>query len=232
MEKSALSEREICSKLITPALQQAGWDLQTQIREERPLTDGRVEVRGSRTRRRKSKRADYVLEIRPNIAVAVVEAKRSKYSVGHGMPQALAYSEMMQVPFVFSSNGDGFLFHDKTVTDGPRERQLTLAEFPSPAELWQRYCQWRGISDDVRPVVEFDYHTDASAKSPRYYQQNAVNRTIEAIATGQNRALLVMATGTARRTRRFRLSGGCGSPAQRSGFCIWPTGTFWWTRRW
>lgn len=205
MDKNSLSEREICSKLITPALQEAGWNLQTQIREERPLTDGRVEVRGSRSRRRKQKRADYVLEMKPNIPVAVVEAKRNKFSVGHGMPQALAYSEMIQVPFVFSSNGDGFLFHDKTIVDGPRERQLTLDEFPSPAELWHRYCEWRGVADADRPVVEFDYHSDGSGKSPRYYQQNAINRTIEAIAKGQQRCLLVMATGTGKTYTAFQI---------------------------
>ena len=119
MDKSSLSEREICSKYITPALQQAGWDLQTQIREERPLTDGRIEVRGSRTRRRSKKRADYVLEIKPNIPVAIVEAKQNRFSVGHGMPQAISYCDMLEVPFAFSSNGDGFIFHDKTAPDGP-----------------------------------------------------------------------------------------------------------------
>lgn len=205
MDKLSLSEREICSKFITPALVRAGWDLQTQIREERPLTDGRVEVRGSRSRRRKRKRADYVLEIKPNIPVAIIEAKKNKFAVGTGMPQALAYSEMLQVPFVFSSNGDRFLFHDRTVTDGPRERELTLDEFPSPADLWHRYCAWRGVDNAVRQIVEFDYYADGSGKTPRYYQQNAINRTIEAIATGQNRVLLVMATGTGKTYTAFQI---------------------------
>ncbi|MCA9047418.1 MAG: type I restriction enzyme HsdR N-terminal domain-containing protein [Planctomycetaceae bacterium] len=114
MDKRELSEREICSRFITPALQQSGWNLQTQIREERTLTDGRIHVRGSRTRRGPQKRADYVLEYRVNIPVAVVEAKKNEFSVGHGMPQAIEYAEMLQVPFAFSSNGDGFVFHDKT----------------------------------------------------------------------------------------------------------------------
>ena len=139
MDKNQLSEREICSKYITPALQSAGWDLQTQIREERPLTDGRVEVRGSRSRRRKKKRADYVLEIKPEIPIAIVEAKQNKFSVGHGMPQALAYAEMLQVPFAFSSNGDGFIFHDNPVTFDPCERNLTSQELLRP------------IANDVSP---------------------------------------------------------------------------------
>ncbi|MCL4109335.1 UNVERIFIED_CONTAM: hypothetical protein GTU68_038964, partial [Idotea baltica] len=205
VDKLSLSEREICSKYITPALQQAGWDLQTQIREERPLTDGRIEVRGSRTRRRKKKRADYVLEIKPNIPIAVIEAKKNKYSVGHGMPQALAYGRMLQVPFSFSSNGEGFIFHDKTATDGLRERQLTLEQFPSPSELWQKYCLWRGITEESRPVVESDYYADGSSKTPRYYQQNAINRTIEAITRGQQRCLLVMATGTGKTYTAFQI---------------------------
>ena len=206
MDKLSLTEREICSKLITPKLQQAGWDLQTQIREELTgQTPGRVEVRGSRTRRRKGKRADYVLEIKPGIPVAVIEAKRNKFAVGHGMPQALGYSEMFQVPFAFSSNGDGFLFHDKTAPGGPTETNLTLDQFPSPAHLWHRYCQWRGISDQSRPIVEFDYHNDGSGKGPRYYQKNAINRTIEAIANGQDRILLVMATGTGKTYTAFQI---------------------------
>ncbi|MEZ6133092.1 MAG: DEAD/DEAH box helicase family protein [Planctomycetaceae bacterium] len=206
MDKSSFSEREICSKIITPALQLAGWDLQTQIREELTgQTPGRVEVCGSRTRRRKGKRADYVLEIKPGIPVAVIEAKKNKFPVGHGMPQALGYSEMFQVPFAFSSNGDGFLFHDKTAPGGPTETNLTLDQFPSPADLWHRYCQWRGISDQSRPIVEFDYHNDGSGKGPRYYQKNAINRTIEAIANGQDRILLVMATGTGKTYTAFQI---------------------------
>ena len=177
MDKLSLSEREICSRIITPKLQQAGWDLQTQIREE--LTG--------------------------QTPVAVIEAKRNKFSVGHGMPQALGYSEMFQVPFAFSSNGDGFLFHDKTLTDGSGERELTLDQFPSPADLWHRYCQWRGMSDQSRPIVEFDYHSDGSGKGPRYYQKTAINRTIEAIATGQNRILLVMVTGTGKTYTAFQI---------------------------
>jgi len=206
VDKLSLTEREICSKIITPKLQQSGWDLQTQIREELTgQTPGRVEVRGSRTRRRKGKRADYVLEIKPGIPVAVIEAKKNKFSVGHGMPQALGYSEMFQVPFAFSSNGDGFLFHDKTTPGGPTETNLTLDQFPSPADLWHKYCAWRGIADAVRPIVEFDYHNDGSGKGPRYYQKNAINRTIEAIANGQNRILLVMATGTGKTYTAFQI---------------------------
>ena len=204
MDKLNLSEREICSKFITPALENAGWDLQTQIREERPLTDGRIEVRGSRTRRGPQKRADYVLEYRLNIPLATIEAKRNRFPVGHGMPQALEYADMLQVPFAFSSNCDGFIFRDNTITDGPLEREIALDEFPRPEELWQRYCQWRKLKPEVRSVVEFNYHADGTDKKPRYYQQNAINRTIEAIARGDNRILLVMATGTGKTYTAFQ----------------------------
>ena len=204
MDKLNLSELEICSKFITPALENAGWDLQTQIREERPLTDGRIEVRGSRTRRGPQKRADYVLEYRLNIPLATIEAKRNRFPVGHGMPQALEYADMLQVPFAFSSNGDGFIFRDNTITDGPLEREIALDEFPRPEELWQRYCQWRKLKPEVRSFVEFNYHADGTDKKPRYYQQNAINRTIEAIARGDNRILLVMATGTGKTYTAFQ----------------------------
>ena len=114
MDKKKLSERDICSKFISPALERAGWDLQTQVREEFPITAGRILVRGKLHTRAKNKRADYVLFYKPNIPLAVIEAKDNSHSIGEGMQQALQYADMLQVPFVFSSNGDGFLFHNKT----------------------------------------------------------------------------------------------------------------------
>ena len=195
-DKKELSERDICSKFITPAVVTAGWDLRDQLREEVPFTKGRVIVRGKTIRRGESKRADYLLYYRPNLPIAVVEAKDNRHKLGDGMQQALDYAESLDVPFVFSSNGDGFLFHDKTVTEQV-ERELSLSEFPSPDKLWTQYCAWKGIDDpEIQRVVTQDYHTDASGKEPRYYQRNAINRTIEAIAKGQDRCLLVMATGT------------------------------------
>jgi type I restriction enzyme, R subunit len=147
-DKKALSERDICTKYITPAIQQAGWDLQAQIREEVTFTNGRVIVKGRLVSRGKSERADYILYYKPNIPMAVIEAKGNSHRVGGGMQQALGYAEMLDVPFVYSSNGDAFLEHDGTVGSGQVERELALSGFPSPEDLWRRYCTWKGIDED------------------------------------------------------------------------------------
>lgn len=130
MNKKQLSERDICTKFINPALKQAGWDIATQVREEFSLTKGRIIVRGQLHTRAKHKRADYVLFYKPNIPIAIIEAKDNNHSVGDGMQQALVYADMLQVPFVFSSNGDGFLFHNKIAPDGIIERELSPRNFP------------------------------------------------------------------------------------------------------
>jgi type I restriction enzyme, R subunit len=205
MDKKALSERDICTKFITPALVQTGWDIQTQIREEVTFTAGRIIVRGRLHTRGKKRRADYLLSFQKNQPIAVIEAKDNKHSLGDGMQQALAYSDALDVPFVFSSNGDGFLFHDRTGLGGQTETTLTLSEFPSPDELWERYCQYKGIQPAARPVVEQPYYDDGSGRSPRYYQRIAINRTVEAVARGQNRILLVMATGTGKTFTAFQI---------------------------
>ncbi|MFY0663871.1 MAG: DEAD/DEAH box helicase family protein [Natronospirillum sp.] len=205
MNKKAFSERDICSKFITPALQQAGWDLQSQIREELTFTAGRVIVRGRMHTRGEKRRADYVLYHKKNLPLAVVEAKDNKHSIGSGMQQALAYSEALDVLFVFSSNGDGFLFHDKTGLSGAVERELTLSEFPSPQQLWQWYCQHHGFKDSAVQLVDTPYFDDGSGRSPRYYQMTAINRTVEAVAKGQDRILLVMATGTGKTYTAFQI---------------------------
>ena len=145
MDKKKLSERDICTKYITPAVINAGWDLHNQIREEVSFTKGRIIVRGKLHSRGEQKRADYILYYKSNIPIAVIEAKDNSHSVGSGMQQALNYAETLEVPFVFSSNGDGFLFHDRTGQAAITEQALALEAFPSPAELWQRYCQWKGI---------------------------------------------------------------------------------------
>ena len=137
-DKKALSERDICTKYITPALKQAGWDIQRQVREEVSFTAGRVIVRGRMHARGKRKRADYVLSYRPNVPLAVIEAKDNNHSLGDGMQQALGYSDDLDVPVVFTSNGDGFLFHDRTGLSGQTETELSLDEFPSPDDLWVR----------------------------------------------------------------------------------------------
>src|SRR5438105_2635808 len=184
--KKDLSERDICTKFITHALRQAGWDEMTQLREEVSFTKGRIIVRGKLVTRGKAKRADYILYFKPNIPLAVVEAKDNSCAVGDGMQQALAYAETLQLPFVFSSNGDGFVFHDRTVTSGTIERNLQLNEFPSPAELWKRYREWKGLPPEAEDLVLQDYFDDGSGKGPRYYQATAVNAAIEAVAKGQN----------------------------------------------
>ncbi|MFP8966032.1 EcoAI/FtnUII family type I restriction enzme subunit R [Pokkaliibacter sp. CJK22405] len=205
MNKKSLSERDICSKFITPAITSAGWDLQRQIREEVSFTKGRIIVRGKLHSRGESRRADYILYHQPNLPIAVIEAKDNKHSIGAGMQQALGYADALDVPFVFSSNGDGFLFHDRTGTGDKVETELTLQEFPSPSELWQRYCQWKGLEGDAREKIEAPYYDDGSGRSPRYYQANAINRTVEAVARGQDRLLLVMATGTGKTYTAFQI---------------------------
>ena len=206
MDKKQLSERDICTKFITPALRQAGWDELTQLREEVSFTKGRIIVRGKMVKRGKAKRADYILYYKPNIPLAVIEAKDNHCSVGDGLQQALEYAETLQLPFVFSSNGDGFVFHDRTETSvGTIETNLTLDEFPSPAALWTRYREWKGLPPDAESLVLQDYYSDGSERGPRYYQATAVNAAIEAIAKGQNRLLLVMATGTGKTYTAFQI---------------------------
>jgi type I restriction enzyme, R subunit len=205
MNKKLLSERDICTKYITPSLRQAGWDEMTQLREEVSFTKGRVIVRGKLVTRGQAKRADYILYYKPNIPLAVIEAKDNNCSVGDGMQQALEYAETLQLPFVFSSNGDSFVFHDRTVTTGIIEKNLLLDEFPSPMELWTRYREWKGLPPESESLVLQDYFNDGSGKGPRYYQASAVNAAIEAIAKGQDRLLLVMATGTGKTYTAFQI---------------------------
>ena len=205
MDKKQLSERDICTKYITPALERSGWDILTQIREEFSLTDGRILVRGKLHARAKNKRADYVLFYKPNLPIAVIEAKDNNHSVGDGMQQGLGYGELLQVPFVFSSNGDRFLFHNKIATDGTIEREIGLDEFPSPETLWERWCVHRGLSEPQQQLVTQDYYSDGGNKNPRYYQLLAIDKTIKAIAKGQNRILLMMATGTGKTFTAFQI---------------------------
>ena len=200
-----LSERDVCTKFITPAVVAAGWDLQTQIREEVFFTKGRIIVRGKLHTRGKAKRADYILYVKPNQPIALIEAKDQAHSVGAGMQQALDYAETLDIPFVFSSNGTGFLFHDRTGTASKVETPLELTDFPSPADLWARYCTWMGLSGDAITTVETPYYDDGSGRTPRYYQSNAINRTVEAVARGQQRILLVMATGTGKTYTAFQI---------------------------
>jgi type I restriction enzyme, R subunit len=205
MDKRSFSERDICTQCITPALRQAGWNEMLQIREEVGFTKGRIIVRGKLVTRGQAKRADYILYYKPNIPLALIEAKDNSHSVGGGMQQALDYATTLDIPFVFSSNGDGFVFHDRTGASNPREANLGLDAFPSPADLWARYRAWKGLDVGAEQIVLQDYYADGGDKAPRYYQVNAVNAAIEAIAKGCNRVLLVMATGTGKTYTAFQI---------------------------
>jgi len=207
INKRELSERDICTKFITPALEASGWDIRSQIREEVSITDGRIRVRGQKHHRDKPKRADYVLYYKSNIPIAVIEAKDNGHTIGAGMQQAIDYGTMLDVPFVFSSNGDAFLEHDLSCISGPVERELALDRFPTPEELWQRFKGVRKIaSAEQETIVTWpDFSEPGSAKTLRYYQRNAVNRSIDAITKGQNRVLLVMATGTGKTYTAFQI---------------------------
>lgn len=205
MDKKSLSERDICTKFITPALRQAGWDEILQIREEVTLAPGRVNVLGNLAARGKAKRADYVLYYKPNIPVAVIEAKDNTHIISAGMQQALNYAKRLDVPFAFSSNGDGFVLHDQTGTSAEMETTLTLTAFPSPEELWHSFRAWKGLTPEAEKIVLQDYFDDGSDKKPRYYQVNAINAAVEAIAQGRERVLLVMATGTGKTYTAFQI---------------------------
>ncbi len=206
MDKKTLSESDICAKFITPALIKAGWDEGLQIRREVSFTKGRIIVRGKLHTRGVQKRADYILYFKANIPIAVIEAKDNKHSVGAGMQQALNYADTLCVPFVFSSNGDGFLLHDRTGLAEKTEHALSLDAFPSPTDLWQRYCHWKGLETlDARHTVEMPYYDDGTGRAPRYYQANAINNTVEAVAKAQQRILLVMATGTGKTYTAFQI---------------------------
>jgi len=184
----------------------AGWDLQWQILEEVSFTDGKIYVRGKFTARGNRKRADYILYYKPNIPIAIIEAKDNSYSLRAGLQQGLEYARILDIPCVFSSNGDGFVFHDRTATDSTIETELNLDAFPTPEELWEKYKSYKGIATpDAAKIAAEDYFLDGTSRKPRYYQQIAVNRTVEAIANGLNRILLVMATGTGKTYTAFQI---------------------------
>ncbi len=208
IDKKACGETDICDLFITPAIKSAGWDPITQIRREVTLSPGPVIVRGNMSSRNKKKRkfADYVLYRELGVPIAVVEAKDNNHTVSHGMQQALGYAEILQVPSAYSSNGDAFASHNKHPAPGEDiETQFPLEQFPSPQTLWERYKAFRGIEDKSEALVLQPYHTDSSGKEPRYYQQEAINRVVEAIAKGRKRLLLVMATGTGKTYTTFQI---------------------------
>jgi type I restriction enzyme, R subunit len=207
-EKKKLSEIDICDLFITPAIRDAGWEPETQIRREVTLAPGPVIVRGNMSSRNKKKKkfADYVLSWVAGIPVAVVEAKDNNHTAGHGMQQALGYAEILEVPSTFSSNGDAFASHNRVPASGEDiETEFPLDSFPPPLELWRRYKAARGIEDKEEQLIVEPYHEDPSGKEPRYYQVDAINHTVEAVAAGKTRVLLVMATGTGKTYTTFQI---------------------------
>lgn len=205
MNKKELTEQDICSKFILPAVVSAGWDLQLHIREQYSFTAGRIMVRGKVIERGERKRADFILFQKSNTPLALIEAKDNKHSVGSGMQQALAYAESLDIPFVYSSNGDAFLEHSRLSKTNPIEREIPMDSFPSPEELMNRYRELKGITPEVESVLDQEYFHELGGKEPRYFQRVAINRAVEAIAKGQKRILLVMATGTGKTYTAFQI---------------------------
>lgn len=200
-----LSEQDICSKYILPAVIKSGWDLQRQIREQYSFTAGRITVRGKTVSRGEKKRVDFILSYRNHLPLVIIEAKDNNHSIGDGMQQALVYAEALDVPFVYSSNGDAFLEHDRLTKNQPIERELKLTEFPAPDELYQRYLKAKSLAGEPEKIISQDYYSEIDGKIPRYFQEVAINRATEAIVKGQNRLLLVMATGTGKTYTAFQI---------------------------
>ena len=154
IDKKQLSETDIRTKYITPAIEAAGWNKMTQMREKYPITAGRIVARGQVCKREKPLKADYVLFYKPNKPIAIVEAKDNNHTMSDGMQQALNYARMMNVPFVFSSNGDGFVFHNRYITEGEKETVLSLDEFPSPETLWQMYVEQNNVGPVQSRIID------------------------------------------------------------------------------
>lgn len=206
-DKKQLTEQEIRSQFISPAVVDvAGWNLNSQVREEYPIQLGKIKIKGKNAYRAKAGKADYVLFYKPNIPIAVIEAKDNRHTPGEGMQQALRYGEAMDVPFVYSTNGDRFVEHDRFAKDRPPERELKMDEFPTPWELWERFKQYKSLTGEQERIYLHDYYMDRTGKKPWYYQLTAINRVTEAIAKGQKRILLVMATGTGKTYTAFQIA--------------------------
>lgn len=206
MDKKSLTEQDIRTKFITPAILSSGWNNHDQLREEVFFTDGRIIVRKNKAKRAERKKADYILYYKPNLPIAVVEAKDNNHSVGDGLQQAINYAEILDIPFVYTSNGDAFIELDRTVEDGDMQKEISLDSFPTPEELWHRYKEYKGIDKPQKEeIITSEYHYDLDSFEPRYYQMIAINRTVEAIARGQDRILLTCATGTGKTYIAFQI---------------------------
>jgi len=226
VNKTHLTETDIITKFILPAVKDAGWDVMSQIRQEVKLRDGKVVVRGKLAARLTVKSADIVLYHKPGLPLAVIEAKANKHEIGKGMQQGLDYARLFDVPFVFASNGDGFIFHDKT-NPVQLESEITLNDFPTPEQLWAKYCVWKGFTIEQLPVISQDYYDDSTGKSPRYYQLQAINKTVEAVSAGQKRLLLVMATGTGKTYTAFQIIWRLWKAKSKKRILFWLTAIFW-----
>jgi len=200
IDKKQMTEEDIKLRFITPAITEK-WSVD-HITMETKITDGKINLKGNFVFREKPKKADYILYASPNNPIAIVEAKDNKHTVSYGLQQAMTYARMLDVPFAYSSNGDAFYEHDFLTG---QERQLALSDFPTPDELIARYQAGKGLSDREKQIIDQPYYTSQTTYPPRYYQRNAINRTVEAIARGQQRILLVMATGTGKTYTAFQI---------------------------
>nr|WP_270440965.1 DEAD/DEAH box helicase family protein [Acidaminococcus provencensis] len=204
LNKKQMTEEDIKLQYITPAIV-SKWDIK-KVTMETQITDGKVNIKGNITCREKPKRADYILYLNTNNPIAIVEAKDNKHTISHGLQQAITYAQMLDLPFAYSSNGDGFVEHDFLTG---KERQFSLENFPTEKELIERYCNeandGAGLNTSEETIIEQPYYSGQNTYAPRYYQRIAVNRTLDAIAKGQNRILLVMATGTGKTYTAFQI---------------------------
>lgn len=204
ISKKRMSEEDIKLQYITPAIT-AKWDIE-KITMETNMTDGKINLKGNFVTREKPKRADYVLYLNSNNPIAIVEAKDNKHSISHGLQQAMAYASMLDIPFAYSSNGDGFFEHDFLTG---KERELDLDEFPTEQELYCRYKNGanngEGLSENQEKMIQQPYYSSQKTYPPRYYQRIAINRTVDAISRGKDRLLLVMATGTGKTYTAFQI---------------------------
>ena len=206
LPKSQMTEEDIKLNFITPALLSRGWQNKITMETKVQFTDGKINLRGNLVAREAPKKADYILYIERNYPIAIVEAKDNHHSVSFGLQQAMAYAQMLDVPFAYSSNGDAFYEHDFLTG---MERQIALDAFPTYEELMQRFKEesngGQGVSDEEMAIIHQPYYTSQNTYPPRYYQRIAINRTVDAIAKGQDRLLLVMATGTGKTYTAFQI---------------------------
>ena len=206
LPKSQMTEEDIKLNFITPAIQERGWQDKITMETKVQFTDGRINISGNMTVRENPKKADYILYINANNPIAVVEAKDNKHSVSHGIQQAMTYAKMLDIPFAYSSNGDAFYEHDLLTG---KEQNIPLNKFPTYDELVERFKlesnEGVGISDKEMIIINQPYYTSQNIYPPRYYQRIAINRTVEAITRGEERLLLVMATGTGKTYTAFQI---------------------------